>query len=392
MASKAHRFVVRIRWVVFVLAGKVLFLLYLGVLAEQFMWWQWLVDPRTSCSHKPLPANHSGVRVLAGGMAKTGTSTMVEAFHLIGLTNAYHGNDVSEHILRPVLDDFWRQPRNGGDGNPWSIATVRAPAHMGTLFRGNLASRYAFERVRPEDLAAAISKCRVDAMSFDAVESMFFPVYDVSPGAKVVILSWRSYEDFDRSRNAYGLKFRLFIYSASLIANSIQLLPWGALILPAFNMVTGGHIDNVLRNGTSLTFSRGASLRFYHHMVFNRHDLSHANSGIAKYIWNKWYYLRFFEQIRERVPAKDRMEWNMKNNTPKDLCDFLGIKGHPGCNKPLPRVKVEILRFDRNEWHKSLGICCPIYIMCHILNYKLFYGTLSILAGLMPRRRRTKTE
>merc|ERR1712032_422161 len=116
--------------------------------------------------------------------------------------------------------------------------------------------------------------------------------------------------------------------------------------------MSGGHVEKVMREGTSLTFSTGASLRFYHNQVYNRHDFSIMHGGMPVWIHNEEEYLEFFENIRRHVPAKDRMEWNFKKHTMKDLCEFLGIKGHPGCDQPVPRVTIESFRFERKEWDK----------------------------------------
>ena len=42
---------------------------------------------------------------------------------------------------------------------------------------------------RPEELAAALSKCRAGALAFDGYESLFWPIYNVSPNAKVIVLN-----------------------------------------------------------------------------------------------------------------------------------------------------------------------------------------------------------
>merc|ERR1712032_1163868 len=100
-------------------------------------------------------------------------------------------------------------------------------------------------------------------------------------------------------------------------------------------------------------------------------------------------YHEFFEKVRRYVPQKDRMEWNMKKHALKDLCDFVGIKDHPGCKEPMPRVTVEILRFERNEPVAWL-ILLAIYITLHIVNYRILYGTIGLLvrilrmSGLLP--------
>merc|ERR1711941_212357 len=98
------------------------------------------------------------------------------------------------------------------------------------------------------------------------------------------------------------------------------------------------------------TFTEGLSVRYYHNQVFGRFAVAHGLSGLnGKMYYTESEYFEYFESVRRYVPEKDRMDWNMKKHTLKDLCDFVGIKDHPGCSKPMPRVTVEILRFERNE-------------------------------------------
>merc|ERR1719221_1130158 len=104
--------------------GKVVIMVVTGSLFENFMLWSWLCEPRTECSHEPLPTNHSGIKVLAAGMAKTGTLSMSEAFYRVGLTHSYHGPDVGMRVLTPLVDEYWRRVENGGKGDPRFIATA----------------------------------------------------------------------------------------------------------------------------------------------------------------------------------------------------------------------------------------------------------------------------
>jgi len=365
----------------------------LGNLAETLMIWPWLYEPRTTCSHEPLPTNHSGVTVLAAGMGKTGTSSMCDAFYKVGLTNTYHGIDVGFRFVTPVVDEYWSRVENGGNGDPRSIATVFGPARMGNVFWQTNSSREALRESGTATLASWLSRCRVDGMSFDGVEDLFRPVYDASPGVKVVILSWRTFKEWEKSMKTYGDYFFTHLIIQAYFYSSIHLLPWGALIMPALNLIRGGELDEFLRSGASVTYSRGLAVRYYHNQMFPRHVFAHAMSGIIPemYYYTEEQYYEYFERVRGYVPQKDRMEWNMKKHTLKDLCEFLGIKDHPGCKEPMPRVTVELLRFERNEPGAFL-VLIAIFFTCHILNYKIIYGTLGVIFGLVPWRRKAKGE
>jgi len=231
------------------------------------------------------------------------------------------------------------------------------------------------------NLAYRLSKCRVDAMAFDGIEPLFYPVYDASPGVKVVILSWRTYEEWQKSLDVFSVKFFLQLAVQACLNNSPHFLPWGAIVMPVLDMLGGGGIDKFLRNGDSLTFTKGLAVRFFHNQVFARRYVSHALSGLEKMMYlDRESYYAFFEEIRKRVPEKDRMEWNVRKNNLQDLCDFLGIKGHPGCREKMPRVTVEILRFERNE-PLVFTTLVAIYIALHVLNYKILYGTIGFLVS-----------
>merc|ERR1712110_1009872 len=119
---------------------------------------------------------------------------------------------MQEHVFHSVFDEFWRRPENGGDGDPRSIATVRAPAYMSTVFQWNNNSRKAVDKLAKEDLAAWLSRCRVEAAAFDGLESFILPVYDASPGAMVLVMSWRTWEQYRKSRLVFGIEHAIHIF------------------------------------------------------------------------------------------------------------------------------------------------------------------------------------
>merc|ERR1712032_23208 len=244
-----------------------------------------------------------------------------------------------------------------------------------------------------ENLAAWLSRCRIDAMAFDGLENLFFPVYDASPGAKVVILSWRTYKERQRSINHFTPTVVTQLIIQSYLHNAPHLLPWGALVIPALDMLSGGDLTKFLSSGHPNTFATGPAVRFWHNICFGRRVISHFKSPLSKSFNDEADFLGYFEDIRRYVPEKDRMEWNMKKNTPRDLCDFIGIKDHPGCEKPMPRITSagEIFIFERNEPFGYLSLVA-IYLTLHIVNYKLIYGVVGFLAGLMTSQRKEKAK
>lgn len=77
---------------------------------------------------------------------------------------------------------------------------------------------------RPEELAAAISSCRVDALAFDGIEQLFSPVYKISPGAKVLLMNWRTFEQWQKSLTTFVPELLFEIWFMGLLGGSLQAL------------------------------------------------------------------------------------------------------------------------------------------------------------------------
>merc|ERR1712061_575360 len=76
-----------------------------------------------------------------------------------------------------------------------------------------------------------ISKCRADSVAFDGIEELFWPVYNNSPGVKIIALTWRTYKERSRSALSFGpqLQFSLLLLGFGL--GGAHQLPWAAVWL-----------------------------------------------------------------------------------------------------------------------------------------------------------------
>ncbi|CAE8587453.1 unnamed protein product, partial [Polarella glacialis] len=170
------------------------------------------------CSHPELPANQSGVQVIVVGLAKCGTRSMSRALYQLGFDHSYHGEELGLHVWSPVADEFWQRPENGG-------LRLAPPAH---LFSGiSEDSQTVLSSLHPEAWAGALSRCKTDAVAFDGLEKLMMPTLDVSPGAKVILLSWRTWDEWLKSHMDFTDVLLLSTTLLGFAQGSFAMLPWG---------------------------------------------------------------------------------------------------------------------------------------------------------------------
>merc|ERR1712151_1070777 len=71
--------------------------------------------------------------------------------------------------------------------------------------------------------AAAISECRVDAVAFDGIGHLTGPVLRVSPGAKVISLRWRTWDQWVNSSDNFRMRLALSSLFIGLSMSSLKL-------------------------------------------------------------------------------------------------------------------------------------------------------------------------
>jgi len=329
----------------------------------------------------------AGHDVLRAGAAKTGTKSMVEALHRLGFA-AYHSEDFFINIWTGLADEFWRAPENGG----CTLASGLCPRGVSDK------NMVVLNRTSPERLAKAISQCGVEAMAFDVIDRAWWPIYDTSPGAKVVSMSWRTYDEYSRSRADFHWLLLTAYWYYGMLVGAPLLLPYNVILVPLFDLLSGGDITKWLSTGqpAPALAEEGVARKFFRQSVGCRRWFMNMVGGMDVWYDTREAYDGYFEEARRRIPPERLLEWDMRRHTMRDLCDFLGIAGHPQCEAPgtLPKV--------RNLFHiealspYSVTALLPLYLALHFLNWhflNLVCGACSCCPCLFPpRRRSTKME
>jgi len=348
----------------------------------------WVWEPDATCQGVAQPVNRSGVRVLVHGMAKTGTKSMAKALHHLGYAT-YHSEDFFTNVWTGIADEHWRRPENGcrrfGGMCPWSANKSEA----GLVVLNHTA---------PERLAKEISRCGVEAMAFDGIDHLWWPIYDASPDAKVVSMSWRTYKEYRKSRDEFSWQLLTVYWFYGMLVGSQMLLPYNAVIIPLLEHVSGGEMSRWLTTGQpapTLAFE-GPARKYFRQAVGWRRWYLHMIGGLEVWYNTQAEYEAFFEDARRRIPPERFFEWDMRRHTMKDLCKFLGITQHPECQVPgaLPKVP-NLLYIERLAPLSTLALV-PLYVFLHFLNWQL----LNFCCGVCnccpcffeSRRRRAKVE
>mmetsp|Transcript_142509 Transcript_142509/g.361818 ORF Transcript_142509/g.361818 Transcript_142509/m.361818 type:complete len:396 (+) Transcript_142509:75-1262(+) len=331
--------------------------------------WDWAWETPTTCQRPVLPANQSGIKVLIYGPQKTGTKSMTKALANLGYGQTFHSEDFIFNLWVGLADEFWRRPENGGD---YPFATVYPPAWKGTPWNQTDSDSKVFESLGLAKLAAAISRCGVDALAFDGIEELFWPVYEVSPEAKVVSLNWRTWPEYYKSWSTFEWQLSAAITAMCILISPVHLLPWSVIVLPILELLSGNTIDGFLSSGgPPWTISSTLPVSFFKYNAINRRWLTHQFGGLARVPTSEDELFSGFEEVRRRVPAEHLFEWNMRKHTMADLCAFLGIQDSSACKQPglLPKG-INVLYIEREQWDISLCLI-PIYLVLHWANYKI---------------------
>lgn len=352
--------------------------LYLCLLWSSIMFdfWSRFTETDFACDNPKLPVNQSGVRVLVASMAKTGTRSMSSALYHIGLKNSYHSEDWSMMLWGPVADRYWLKK----GGGYWS----KLPAPMGG---DDIA---VLNDLGPEGLAEEFSKCRVDALTFDGIEKMFHATYPVSPDAKVVMLSWRTYEQWLKSLKTFSALKTLEEAFLCSFYGGMLVLPWGSLFFTMDKYLQNRAMEKRLTTGgppLSQVYDLHASM-FHFGLVFRR-VVPRYSSGLRDFPQNAEEYYAFYQKIRDMVPPERLFEWDMRKNTYEELCEFVGIS-------PCPRSG--LLDKDANHFVQQVRSPATMItgginaLVLHWCNWKViegFFYVLSCLLALCQRRAKT---
>jgi len=296
----------------------------------------------------------------------------------LGYERSYHGEEFLLHIWHPLTADYWAMPEHGG---LWLPPTGKL--EVGDQKTDDLE---VLNNTPPELLAKRISGCRADAVAFDGAERLFWPVFNVSLDAKVLVLNWRSYTEAHRSMERFAILFLPWINVIGTIDTGMKALPWGALYaltepllgrpLTEF-LETGGPPINQVQSPYKMGWLRMVSaMRFSGHWFL----------GLCEWFdMNEERHTEFFRQIDRRVPPERRLDVDPRKTTYEDLCRFLDL--HPCRRKGrLPRA----INLGNHEFDFFPAWCMlvPIWLTVHWLNWSLFRrigrGVLRTLSWALP--------
>jgi len=312
----------------------------------------------TTCGHEPLPANQSGVKVLVAGFAKMGTRTLSRTLYELGMDHSYHGEEFLIHAWSQHSVDFWARPENG----------ARVPP-TGAPWKKSYSDLRVLRDTSPEKLAFLYSRCRVDAQAFDGIEELFWPTLAVSPGAKVIMLNWRTFTEATKSLKAFLFMFIPFIMSMGLLDSSLVALPWG-VFFPIVEYLSGNQIQEFLRSGgPPLNQYQWPYQMLWLRMVATARLTSHWFMGLC--MWDRMSdkkYAEFFAQIERVVPPEQRISFDPRKNTYEDLCKFLELKECKRSGK-IPRA-INMGNHER-DFPLCFWTCVPIWLFFHWLNWRI---------------------
>lgn len=330
--------------------------------------WSRFYETDWECDAPALPPNRSGVKVLVAGLAKTGTRTMSRALFQLGLEHSYHSEDFGLFLWGRYADRYWLDK----SGGRWSGTPI-----PGFLNNFNLNDYEVLQNTSPEELAAATSRCRVDAIAFDGIEKLFLPMYAVSPGAKVIMLNWRSFAAWQQSIAAFAPLLMLEIFLMMSIHSSMSVLPWSA-VLQLVDPLAGRRLERTMRaGGPPICQVYDWYISLFHGAVNFRRIASQWFSGNQLYPETEDEYESYFKSIKDMVPSENLLEWNMVQHSFEDLCRFLEIANCTQ-NGRLPRA-VNSFLFQR-DFPAASAVTIPISLVCHWINVMIFKFILRRLA------------
>jgi len=314
------------------------------------------------CEHPARPVNDSGVQVLVAGFAKTGTRSMSRVLYQLGLEHSYHSEEFNAFVWARHADKFWLDHYGGRWSQMPSVARYVAE-QLDTVVLQNTSS---------EKLAEIVSKCKVDAIALDGIEMLFFPMYAVSPNAKVIMLNWRTFEQWRKSLVTFGPLLALQIQFLGVLNCAVVILPWGWLFHIVDPLFFDRWLEKVLKSGGPAFCQEygGAYFGFWHGLVAIRRIATRWMSGLAYFPDAKELYDLEFQKVKDRVPKDRLMEVDPRKHTYEDICRFLEIKD---CKRSGKFDKaVNLFNFE-HDFPEAFFKKLPILLLLHYLNFKILF-------------------
>eukprot|EP00413_Alexandrium_margalefii_P035666 CAMPEP_0204597642 /NCGR_PEP_ID=MMETSP0661-20131031/53910_1 /ASSEMBLY_ACC=CAM_ASM_000606 /TAXON_ID=109239 /ORGANISM="Alexandrium margalefi, Strain AMGDE01CS-322" /LENGTH=355 /DNA_ID=CAMNT_0051608339 /DNA_START=195 /DNA_END=1259 /DNA_ORIENTATION=+ len=313
-----------------------------------------------TCQYPPIGANQSGVKVLVAGFAKMGTRTLSRTLFQLGMERSYHGEELIMNVWFQHATNWLRRPENGGHSMPEVYIPWRRGDQGLQVLNG----------VPSEEFADSIARCRVDAVALDGVEKLFWPIYDVSPGIKVVVLNWRTYQEATTSMWSFMSLFIPYLVLVGHFNSAASALPWG-LITYVTEPLFGRSLRERMRSGKMMVNQVQDPYEvLWYKFVCTVRVCSHWFSGLS--LWEgmtEEEHTEFFDTIRRKVPPENRLDFDPRKHTYEDLCRFLGM-GECRRSGRLPRA-INLGNYEI-DFFPGTALTSPIVIFMHWVNFKSF--------------------
>jgi len=348
---------------------KLQFILALGFYCQHYGIWTPLQEWDEQCKGSVLPGNQTGIQVLVIGLAKTGTRSMSRSLFEVGFRQSYHSEELFFHVWYHLVTQWFQ--RNGRQLQP-----------MPRPYARNIDGLEVLNNITPDTLATALSRCQVDALAFDAAEDFIEHVYNKSPQAKVVLLSWRTWSQYKGSFDTFADQWTPSVVMSGLINSPMHFLPYGIIFQHIIDPLFGRQFKNFLEQGGPPHNQRqSAMVRFGMSFLGAERIYRHWFSGTMVHPETESEYLDYWQQWRDIVPRDRLFEWDMKKHTWEELCRFTEAPNCENRTGILPRAP-NLFPSERDFPLNTL-ILVAIQIPCLYLNYQFLSAFCRILWMMM---------
>ncbi|CAJ1328164.1 unnamed protein product, partial [Effrenium voratum] len=236
-------------------------------------------------------------------------------------------------------------------------------------------------------LMQKISKCRMGAVALDGLEILTEPIIKHSPGAKVIVLNWRTFPEWKKSLEKFIPKLVVMCLHNLFTGASLGLLPWLALLRPLDRLLSSP-VEGVLREGgPPITEVSGPLMWMYHQSLNHRRQYEcWAEPTTTVYPESEDDFKSFYADTMKHFSKDDIFEWDPRKNTMTELCKFLGIEPCPKTGK-VPRA-INTWIFER-DFPIAAQAVIVLRFFLYWVNWKLF---AALLSALMRCFRKSKSE
>jgi len=347
--------------------------------AAQHGFWMRFHQYNATCRYPALPANQSGVKVMIAGFAKMGTRTLSRTLFELGYEHSYHGEEYLQYVWHPISYEYWARPENGG----------LAVAPIGSLFRSQTTDLEVLASTPPELLAARTSSCRTDAVALDGAEALFWPLMQVSPDAKVLVLNWRTFGEAGTAFRKFTRQLFPYLYMVGSLDVGLHLLPW-PLLFHALEPLFGRPAKQSLETGRP-AFNQ---VETPYYMSWVRHNSMSRFCGHWLLGLSQWSalteagYGAFFERIKREVPPARRLDFDPRKTTYEDLCRFLQLEP---CKKSGRIPRAINLGNHELDFFPAYAMLMPMHLTVHWCNWNFIHWlSWQVWLGLLGVRKRAQ--